>query len=284
MEGVNLELGLRFTSPNFTQNFFGLGNQTINEDDGHPLGKDYNRVRIRTLKFAPALVWRGFLGSKVKLGASYENLEVEPTEDRFIAEFYADNDGEPDQSFLGFEGEYSFSNTDNAAFPTLGMGFSLLGGYKTNLGTGEGFAYLIPSLSVDHRIDPQGRLVLASKIQGHFNLGDGFEFHQAASIGGNESLRGFRFQRFSGKTAYYQSTDLRYSFRRRTTGLLPVTPGIYGGFDYGRVWLPGEDSGKWHNSFGGGLLLNGADLITASLGLFSSSDGARFSFGLGFGF
>jgi len=285
MEGVNLEVGLRFTSPNFTQNFFGLGNETINEDDAHPLGKDYNRVRIRNLKFAPALVWRGFLGSKVKLGASYETIEVEPTEDRFIAEFYADTGGDPDQSFLGLEGEYSFSNTDNAAFPTLGMGFSLLGGYKTNLGTGGGsFAYLLPSLSVDHRISPDGRLVLATKVKGHFNFGDGFEFHQAANIGGNQGLRGYRFQRFSGKSAYYQTTDLRYSFRRRTTGLLPVTPGIYGGFDYGRVWLPGEDSGQWHNSYGGGLLLNGADLITASLGLFNSADGMRFSFGIGFGF
>jgi hypothetical protein len=29
--------------------------------------------------------------------------------------------------------------------------------------------------------------------------------------------------------------------------------GIFGGFDYGRVWLDGETSNKWHQSVGGGL-------------------------------
>jgi len=285
MDQVNLEVGLKFTSPNFTQNFFGFGNETINLDEGHPLGKDFNRVRIRTLKFAPALVWRGFLGSKVTLGASYENIEVELTPDRFIADFYTGTAGDPDQNFFGLEGEYSYSNTDNAAFPTLGMGFSLRGGYKTNLDQrGRSFAYLVPQLSVDHRITSDGRLVLATSLKGHFNFGDDFEFYQAASIGGNGDLRGYRFQRFNGKSAFSQSTDIRYSFRRRTTGLLPVTPGIYGGFDYGRVWFPGEDSGKWHNSYGGGLLLNGVDLLTLNLGLFHASEGTRFTFGLGFGF
>lgn len=284
MEQLNLELDLRFTSPNFTQNFFGYGNETVNGEDGHPLGKDYNRVRIRILRFAPALVWRGFLGSKLSLGASYENIAVETTTDRFIEDFYAAG-GDPEQNFFGLEAEYRYANTDNAAFPTLGMAFSLRGGYKTNLDQGGGaFAYVVPGLSVDHRISSDGRLVLATHLKGHVNLGDDFEFYQAASIGGNADLRGYRFQRFSGKSAFTQSTDLRYSFRRRTTGLLPVTPGIYGGIDYGRVWFPGEDSGQWHNSYGGGLFLNGVDLLTLNLGLFHASDGARFTFGLGFGF
>src|SRR5690606_37890414 len=202
MDQVNLELGLRFTSPNFTQNFFGFGNETGNGDGDHPLGEDYNRVRIRTLRFAPALVWRGFFGSKVKLGASYENIAVETTPDRYIEAFYGGG-GNPEQNFFGLEGEYSYSNTDNAAFPTMGMGFSLIGGYKANLDQdGRAFAYLVPGLSVDHRISSDGRLVVATHLKGHFNLGDDSEFYQAASIGGNGDLRGYRFQRFSGKSAF----------------------------------------------------------------------------------
>ena len=165
------------------------------------------------------------------------------------------------------------------------MAFSLHGGYKTNLlESGRSFGYIVPSLSIDHRLSSSGRLVLATKIKGHFNIGDDFEFYQGASIGANDGLRGFRFQRFTGKTAYYQNTDVRYSFRSRKTGLLPVTPGIYGGFDYGRVWFPGDSSDKWHNSYGGGFFLNGADILSANFGLFNSTDGLRFAFGLGFGF
>lgn len=282
---VNLELSARFTSPNFTLNFFGFGNETINNDDEEPLGLDYNRVRLRTLKFAPSLVWRGHLGSKVRTGISYENIEVEETENRFINQFYIENGEENHKSFLGVEGEYSYSNTDNEAFPTLGMAFTLLGGYKTNVEEqGRSFGFIVPSLSIDYRLVPSGRLVLATKLKGHFNIGDDFEFYQGASIGGNDGLRGYRFQRFTGKTAFYQTSDLRYSFRSRPTGLLPVTPGVYGGFDYGRIWFPGDTSRKWQNSYGGGFFLNGADIVTANAGLFHSSDGLRFAFGLGFGF
>jgi hypothetical protein len=38
----NLGLDARFTSPNFSINYFGLGNETVNNDD--KLGMNYNRV------------------------------------------------------------------------------------------------------------------------------------------------------------------------------------------------------------------------------------------------
>ncbi len=284
-ENVNLELAAKFTSPNFSLNFFGFGNETENFDDENPLELDFNRVKIRTLKFSPSLVWRGQLGSKFQVGASYENYDVQETEGRFVEGLFTNMDRDTQQDFFGAETEYSYSNTDNTAFPTMGMAFSLRGGFKTNLSeTGRTFGYLIPSLSVDHRLTPNGRLVFATKLKGHFNIGNDFEFYQAADIGANNGLRGFRFQRFIGKTAFYQNTDIRFSFRKQKTGLLPVTPGIFGGFDYGRVWLPNEDSNIWHNSYGGGLFVNGSDVISANLGIFNSTDGIRFAFGVGFGF
>lgn len=62
--------------------------------------------------------------------------------------------------------------------------------------------------------------------------------------------------------------------------------GILGGFDYGRVWATGENSNKWHQSFGGGLWLNGLNVITARITWFKSleEEEARIGFGLGFGF
>jgi hypothetical protein len=59
---------------------------------------------------------------------------------------------------------------------------------------------------------------------------------------------------------------------------------LFAGFDYGRVWLPNEDSDQWHTSYGGGLFVNAADLASLRLALFNSDDGIRFTFGLGFGF
>ncbi len=282
-EHWNFELEGRFTSPNFSINFFGFGNETLNPDD--ELDLDYNRVKLETIRLAPYMVWRGDMGAKFRAGISFEAIEVEQTADRFINLFYQDNGQETRNNFFGADVQYTYENRDNQAFPTIGMASSLHVGYKRNLDNNrQDFGYVIPALALDYKLIPNGRLVYASKWNAHFNIGNGYEFYQAASIGANEGLRGFRFQRFTGKTAYYQQSDLRLSLNRMKTSILPLTMGVYGGFDYGRVWFPGDSSDTWHTSYGGGFFLNGADMLTATLGLFGSDDGLRFSFGLGFGF
>lgn len=281
-EDWNLETAARFTSPNFSINFFDFGNESENRDDD--LSFDYNRVRLRTLRLAPSLIHRWPLGAQFKTGICFESIEVEENQDRFVNTFYVENGGESTNSFVGVNAEYSYTNSDNEAFPTMGMAASVELGYKTNLDNGNNFGYIVPSFSLDYKLIPNGRLVLASKWKAHFNIGDGYEFYQAASIGGVDGLRGFRNQQFTGKRSYDQSTDIRFSLREMRTELLPVTMGLYGGFDYGRVWLPTESSNIWHTSYGGGFFLNGADIVTARVALFNSEDGLRFSFGLGFGF
>ena len=280
-----LELDTKFTSPNYSINFFGFGNDTENPDEND---LDYNRVKLQTLLFKPSLVWRGKMGSKLRTGISYEAIEVEETEDRFINDiFYVANGAEVKRSFFGVDAEYSYENKDNEAFPTLGMATSLQVGYKTNADASKlNFGYIIPMLSFDYKLVPSGKLVLATKFKAHFNIADedNFEFYQGASIGGVDGLRGYRNQRFTGKTSYYQNSDIRYNFKKMRTGLLPVSLGIYGGFDYGRVWLSNIDSDTWHTSYGGGFFLNGANVVSANVALFNSLDGVRFTFGLGFGF
>ncbi|MBC8766538.1 metallophosphoesterase [Arenibacter sp. BSSL-BM3] len=282
-ENWNFGIDARFTSPNFSTNFFGLGNSTQNLDDD--LGMDYNRVRIRNISFSPSLIWRGQLGASLKAGISYEHITVEETENRFVNLFYVQNNEDSINSFLGVDAKYHYSNTDSNAFPTLGMSSSLQIGAKRNLASdGNSFGYVVPSLSLTHKIIPSGKLVLATKWKAHFNIGNGFEFYQGASIGANDGPRGYRNQRFIGKTSYYQNTDLRLQLKKMRTGILPISLGMYGGYDYGRVWSSSLESDKWHTSYGGGFFLNGADILTARIALFASNEGPLFSFGLGFGF
>ena len=107
----------------------------------------------------------------------------------------------------------------------------------------------------------------------------------------NDGLRGYRNQRFTGKSAFYQSTDLRLNLRKVKTGLLPLNIGIYGGVDYGKVWVdddllldPSFNSNKLNTSVGGGIFANAASMLTANISAFSSEDGLRLAFALGFGF
>ena len=282
----NLGMEATFTSPNYSINFFGFGNETSNPnaDDEDLFDLDYNRVKMQTITIAPSLIWKGDLGSQVKLQLAYEAIEVEETENRFINDYYDLTGEDNEKSFLGFEGSYTYENRDNDAFPTLGMEFDLRGGYKSQLESSNSFAYLVPSIAFDYKLEPEGQLVLATKLKGHFNFGDNFEFYQGASIGANDGLRGYRNQRFTGKNSFYQSTDIRWNLRKLKTGVLPLNIGVYGGVDYGRVWIEGDDSNRWNNSIGGGVFFNGANMITGNISAFNSDDGLRLSFRLGFGF
>lgn len=280
----NLGVSANFHNPNFTINFFGYGNETENHDDVQ--GMDYNRVRIGSFSLAPQLIWNSKRGSQLGFGVIFERSEVANMEDRFVGQganlpsyLFEDN------NYMGLNGSLTFINYDNKAYPTNGLSFYLETGYKRNLDRGDQeFAYIISELGIVRKLEPAGKLVLATNLKGQFNLGDGFEFFQAATIGGTDGLRGFRNQRFSGRDSFYQNTDLRYSFNRLKTQLIPIKLGIFGGFDYGRVWLEDEASKKWHNSYGGGLFINALDAISGNLGVFNSADGMRVAFGLGFGF
>ena len=229
------------------------------------------------------MVWRGDLGSKVQLGITYESIEVEETSGRFINTIIGDNT-ELSNDFVGAEASYHFQNKDNDAFPTLGMQFELQAGYKNNINEENGFGYIISELGFDYKLIPSGQLVLATNLRTHINLGDDFQFYQGATLGANNGLRGYRNERFTGKSSFVQSTDIRWNFTDLKTGILPISLGVYGGIDYGRVWVDGEDSDRWNNSIGGGFFVNLAKMMSANISAFNSDDGMRIAFKMGFGF
>jgi len=189
------------------------------------------------------------------------------------------------KNFAGVEGAYSYHNTDNGANPTRGVLFDTAVGSTLNLDdTDRIFGYVKPSLTFYNALTRNKKLVLRTQAQGQFNIGDDFEFYQAATLGASNGLRGFRNQRFTGESALVGSADVRYSFNRFKTGLLPVQIGLYAGGDVGRVWLDGEDSDEWHNDIGGGFWVNAVDLISGQFGVFNSDDGIRLNFVFAFNF
>ena len=294
---VNLGIRAKITSPNFAVNFFGFGNSTPNlnaedDSDGEAIEDlDYNRVKKSTYAISPSLIKTGEYGSRFSAGITFESIEIENTMDRFINDFVGtDSDLERDE-FIGADINYNFSNSDNSAFPTLGLNFDLLFGYRSNVNNSRNYSFFVPSLAVNYKLVPSGNNVLATKIQSHMNLGDDYEFYQAASIGGDNGLRGYRNQRFSGKSAFYQSTDIRFNLKRHKTAVIPIESGFYVAFDYGRVWVdddlvsnPDFNEDRLNTSFGGGLFFNMVHMVTANIGAFGSDDGLRIAFKLGFGF
>ncbi len=278
-DGVNLGIEAGFSSPNFTNNFFGIGNDTQNMDDVFDM--DFNRVRMERLSIAPSLIFRGYQGSEISIGVSYEDIEIERTAGRFIA---TSNDVNPEvfegQSFLGVEASYLYDNLKGSIISKSGVGFGATVGYKANLDEDRSFAYIIPEVRIATKLDQRGIFVIASKAKAHINLSDDFEFYQGAVLGDGDGLRGFRQQRFTGKRSVYHNTDLRISLGRIRNGIIPISVGAYGGFDYGRVWEDNDNSSTWHTSPGGGVYFSIGGFTALNLAFFSSDDGGRFTFGL----
>jgi outer membrane translocation and assembly module TamA len=70
---------------------------------------------------------------------------------------------------------------------------------------------------------------------------------------------------------------------------LPLTYGVFGSFDYGRVWYGDDDPSKnWHYDYGGGIWLAPVDILTFSVGAFipkeKSEEKPRISLQIGFWF
>ena len=107
-----------------------------------------------------------------------------------------------------------------------------------------------------------------------------YEFYQAATI----DLRGFRDNRFIGKQSFYQYSDLRLDMGKLKNPFTPLKYGLFAGFDYGRVWFPGERSHSWHTSYGGGIWLTFLNKFTTKYSWFARRivSGSPLSWGLGF--
>ena len=96
-----------------------------------------------------------------------------------------------------------------------------------------------------------------------------FPFQEAAYLGGNSTLRGFREQRFAGDASLLGSAELRIPVTKVRI-IFPGNFGIHGLVDVGRVFsdfdIPGENT--WHSAFGGGLwisVLDPANVLSVSI-------------------
>lgn len=282
LNDLNLSIGARITSPNYKVNFFGFGNETVNHQDSE--GYDYNRVEVQNISGNIALLRNSNFGSFFKLQAQFDAYEVNNSPVDFIAKVDVLEKGET--TYFGtVEGIYSYRSYDDIRNPTIGMMFDLnVGATESFKNTEDVFGFVKTRVGFYNSIFRNKKLVLKTNVRYQVNIGERYQFYHAANLGGDNGLRGYRNQRFTGKTFLVGNADLRYTLPSFKIGLYPLQTGIYGGADLGRVWLKHQDSDKWHSSYGGGLWINGSGGLNANFSTFHSTEGTRLVFGLGFDF
>ena len=245
--GWNLLLKGNYDAVRWTY-FFGLGNET-----SYLNAKKY--YRLRTAEWLGSVGLNRVIGlSNVTLSGFYNSVRVLHDADKFFTKDYlpAHPESSNSNSFVGGSVNYNVMAVDDSIVPLRGITFNVNARYTQKLsddhnafarfaGDVEFFIPLIPSISL--AITTGGATVTGTP-----------EFYQYPILGGSDNLRGFVRDRFRGKTAFYNSNELRFITDMRSY-LMNGKAGLVAFFDNGRVWMPGEKSGNWHTSYGGGILL-----------------------------
>jgi hypothetical protein len=245
----DLNLNMNINAPNYVINYFGMGNETalISED------RNYNRVRSTQWNFSSSLSRQLSQHHFVNAGLGYQSVEVEHHEDRFVNSPISKLDSTDFQKnyFGQAQVGYQFNTTDNPLYPQKGVRISSSIRFSQNLQQGnEHFTNFGGDASVYFTLKP---VTIALRTGAATNLGNTYEFYQGNTLGGSTNLRGFRRDRFSGKTNWYQNTELRLKFSQFKGYILRGNYGLLGFFDAGRVWIPDESSDKLHYGYGGGI-------------------------------
>jgi hypothetical protein len=245
-------------APTNKTNFFGFGNKTLIDESQHDDVKFYHaRYDFGNFSLFARTSLRPWLTFEYGPSFQYLKLRRKENESKYVAQYFnpADQNIYHAKSYGGGIFRLGIDARNNPLIPTRGIVLNAsarplfgLNGYSSDVTLTSG------NISFYTDFLAKNKIVLATSFGGGHNFG-GFELGQSQFLGFTEHLRGFRPQRFAGRTAAYNNTELRIKLSDINVWLFPATFGIYGFNDVGRVWIDGEDSKTWHHGYGGGVWL-----------------------------
>ena len=252
--------------------FFGIGNNTV-FDKTKPGGHKYYFARYDMLNIS--LMARTTINKwlQIKYGPvfQYFKLKSRENENKYISVIYPDVGGSKIQyaakSFTGGELGFEINTKNDPLIPTRGIGLNVYGRSLAGLNnssnpvtqTGGDLSLYTDFISKKH-------VVIATNF-GASHITGKYEFEQAQYLGFKQNLRGFRFDRFAGRSRVYNNSELRFIKSDVNFGLFRGSCSVLVFNDVGRVWADNEQSTQWHNGYGWGIMIAPLDrlVITATL-------------------
>ena len=240
-------------------NFFGVGNNTTYDQDRGGRFLQYYRARYSMANVSVLLRRRLQSWMQVSYGPTFQYFHVNEKENatKFLGTQPLNGVDESTlydrKLYAGGELRLDISSRNSVNLPT--RGFLLDAGIKQLIGLNESSRRLTQlhwDMSVIASFGPQPRFVYAARLGVAHNLG-AYEIPQAQYLSGTENLRGFRRNRFAGRTALFQNSEIRVRLAEFNTYLFPGYFGILVFSDIGRVWVEEERSRRWHHGYGGGI-------------------------------
>lgn len=245
----DLHLSARYSSPAYTINYYGMGNETINDENA---AKDYYHVRMSRFDLSSSLSRQLGKAHTISIGGAFQSVKLGDNEGRFVeSDDKLDSTDFDRKNYSSVQVSYSFHTTDNALYPRKGIKINTGAAYIQNINESDKRFVRLSSEAL--LFASLGRVTLASRTGVATNVGDEYEFFQANGLGGLTNLRGYHRDRFAGKTSVYQNTELRLRISNVNAYITKGTWGLLSFVDHGKVWMPGENSDTWHYSYGGGI-------------------------------
>ncbi|MEO7444235.1 MAG: metallophosphoesterase [Ferruginibacter sp.] len=269
-------------------NFFGFGNSTV-----YDKSKNIAYYRVRN----------NYISGDVLIRKRYNDLlhlSLGPTYYRYWND-YKDNKGrildKPAiigsdstsiyslKSYAGVKAKMDIQYINNEIFPTRGITwfteFTSLKGLDKN---SKDLNRLNSDMTIYATVSDLSKVTTVLRFGGGHIFSKNFEFFQAESLGANNYVRGYRKNRFSGRSMAYGSAELRVRLFKSKSYILPGDVGVMGFYDIGRVWMDNEISKKWHNAIGGGLYFIPFNfvMISATAGISKEDTLFNFTFGTKF--
>ena len=273
--------------PNYTSNFFGVGNNTVFPNTGTQRLRYFQNVY--NYIDADIRIRHTYNNWTVSAGvmAQYYNGDRDDNINRYLDIYNAQHATEnvySGQAQAGVVATVIADTRDKSIMPHKGVY------WKTDLMGMEGlnsnsysYGQIQSEFSFFINPDNDSTFVVANRIGGGVTLGHA-AFYQQFKLGGNQNLRGFYLNRFTGESMLYNNFEVRLKLADFTSYLLPGTLGVVGFNDIGRVWSPGETSDRWHVGYGGGLYFLPAQLILIQGVVGFSKEGAYPYISAGFRF
>lgn len=271
------------TSVNHFQNFFGFGNESENYESS--FGRDYNRVLLQRTGADLGMIYGVSETQKATVKAGVERYNI-IDEQKFHRDdiFQQGELRNKTNFFLNLKANYEVSSKESTESKINYFFVPEVGLIVNFRDMNRNVPYVSGMFSFRFNPDFERKYTIASNLKAKTLFNKTYEFYQAATMGGETGLRGFRNERFSGQKYFVHSTDFRINIGKLTNKVVPLNFEPFVGFDYGRVWYAHEDSQKWHTSFGGGLSFKIINKLDTNISYFTSSERPRITLSLGYFF
>lgn len=259
--------------------YFGRGNETV---PALRVNDQYYRVHQTQLRVEPALRWPadGPVSLTLRTGVRYAITAKRQNKYVTALQPY----GTSDMTLATLGAGVRWDTRDDDVHPRAGLFVDVSGSFVPKaFSVGEAFGRVKGDVRTFVTAGAAQGVTISLRVLGDRTWGK-VPFFEAATIGSSSALRGYQQGRFAGMASLVGVAEARVRLGRIDL-ITPVPFGVFGFAETGRVYEPGEDSRRWHPSFGGGVWAapwKRQATLTASIGV--SKESVMVYGAVGFGF